>query len=174
MAPSLVFQVLAQLDQNPVAAFGVQKGYQFVVRPPFGPFAQYLKALLAQPFDLRPNVVDGKGDMVHPFAPFLQKAGNGAVVGKRLQQFDLAFAGLKEGGDYPLRGYLLYLIVRPAQKLFKQQVRGLQVLNGYADMFYFLQLTRVFALLGFYLPNLHLILRIFALWKHNDRKKSQA
>ncbi len=48
------------------------------------------------------DVGDGKGDVVDPFPRPFEKPGDDAIVGERLQEFDLGFPNGHEGNGHPV------------------------------------------------------------------------
>jgi len=97
----LGFSPLAQLKENAVRCFGMNKRYPGPARTIARHLVDQLDALGFQLCQSRLDVVDSNCDMMQALAALLDKLGNRAVRAGRFQQLDLCFAnGKKRRPDF--------------------------------------------------------------------------
>lgn len=103
-----------------------------------GNFVDELSAGVSSLLELALNVVGAEGDVVDAFTVLLKELGDGAVVGCRLQEFDMHFAHFEERGFYLLRCYFFATFAFQAEGLLVILRDLVEVLNRNAQMIDFL------------------------------------
>lgn len=131
----------AELYQYAAWTFGVEEGDAFAVGTGFGCLVNEGEAFVLQALDLGLDVVYGKGDVVDAFAALVDKLGDGTVGIGGVQQFDLVGPSGEKGGGYAFAFYHFTLVWLGVEELAVEGFRGVEVFDGYADMFDFVHGT---------------------------------
>ena len=116
----------------------VKETDELIVGPRFGFVIQQGKPGGCQSFHLGMDIGYIKGDMVHSFPLFFDKAGDDAVRGLSLQQLDLCLPFLKKGGGDLLAVHFFGLIAMSIEQLLEEGNGGVEVPDGDTDVLDFL------------------------------------
>jgi hypothetical protein len=138
-----LFDILTELDKDAIGALGVKEKDKFAICALFGCRADGLKTFGFEPFDFFNNIVNGKGDVMYAFAPFLDRFGYSALWAGGLEQFDLGAAYLKERSLDGLTLDSFGLIMWLSQQLGIGLIRYSNIFYGYTDMFDLLHVLRI-------------------------------
>ena len=139
-----LISLLAQFDEDAVAALRMHKGNQLVVRPDLGLSVEQLKSLLFKARHLAPNVGDREGDVVDALSFAGQEFGDRAVFICGFQELDFVWAYLEKGGFHALAQYLFDFVVWLAKKRSEYLVGSPNVLDSDADVFNLVHVICVF------------------------------
>jgi hypothetical protein len=116
----------------------MQKADPFVVGAGSGFGVEQGKTFGGQTLHFGMDIGYFEGDMVYAFPLFLYIAGNDAVGGQTLEQFDLGLPLLEKSGGDLLAYYRFRLIAGTSEQPFIQGDGRSEVFNGNANMFHFL------------------------------------
>ena len=116
----------------------MQEADQLIVCAWLGFRAEQSKACSGQPVHLGAEIGDFECDMVHAFAFLIDVAGDDAVGGQPLEQFDLGLSFFEKCGIDLFAGYFFCFVTGGIQQLFKKGDGNGKIFYGDANMLDFI------------------------------------